>query len=79
VETAVDVVGVAGDDFRGVAHEEGAEGADVLELDRLAQRGAFARLGQQLIESGNAGSGTGQDRPGKRRSPGWARPELGGR
>ena len=33
VETAVDVVGVAGDRARGVAHEERAERADVFDLD----------------------------------------------
>src|SRR5207342_2848247 len=77
VAAAVHVVGVAGDGLRRVAHEEGAEGADVLQLDRPAQRRAFPCLGQQLVEARNAGGGARLDR--SRRNgidADGARPEL---
>ena len=47
---AVDVVDVAGDGTRCVAHEECAQRADVVDLDLAPQRRAPARLGEELVE-----------------------------
>ena len=57
VEAAVDVVDVAGDGPRGVADEKRAQRADVVDLDLARQRRAATRLGDQLVEAGDAGGG----------------------